>query len=335
MGSGKLFQALPLPLPLPATWMATAGFATMTLFLLYWLLHYKTQSWNGGRLPPGPYPWPIIGNLHQMRVPMHHALKDLADKYGPIMFLRLGSVPTVVVSSSEIAKLFLKTHDSIFASRPSTSYAKYLSYNYKGIILSPYGDQWRQVRKFCVLKLLTAKRVESFKHVREEEVSAMIRSIWEESKNGTIAVNLSKALLTLSYNVIWRILARTRKVSDDDMGADGKGFKELFLQLSATSGTISIGDYIPYLDWMDLQGYKRNMLKMNKTYDAIAEKIIDDHRMAAAAAAVPSSDVQAETEQVKDFVDVLLQMTAENDHIKGDTKSRRETIKAIMFVCRS
>ena len=103
----------------------------------------------------------------------------------------------MVVSSSEIAKLFLKTHDSIIASGPSTSYAKYLSYNYKGIILSPYGDQWRQVRKLCVLELLTAKRVESFKHVREE-VSAMIRSIWEESQKGTIAVNLSKALLTLS-----------------------------------------------------------------------------------------------------------------------------------------
>ena len=68
----------------------------------------------------------------------------------------------------------------------------------------------------------------------------MIRSIWEESKNDTIAVNLSKALLTLSYNIIWQIPARTRKVSDDDMGADGKGFKELFLQLLATTGTISI-----------------------------------------------------------------------------------------------
>ena len=138
-----------------------------------------------------------------MRKPIQRGLKDLADKYGPIMFLRFGSVPAVVVSSSEMAKLFLKTHDSIFASRPSTAFGKYMSYNYNGVIWSPYGDQWRQVRKLCVLELLTAKRVESFKHVRQEEVSVMIPSIWEESKNGTIAVNLSKALLTLSYNVIW------------------------------------------------------------------------------------------------------------------------------------
>ena len=183
----------------------------------------------------------------------------------------------------------------------------------------------------CVLELLTAKRVESFKHVREEEVSAMIRSIWEESQKGTIAVNLSKAILTLSSNIIWRILAR-RKVCDDDLGADGKGFKHMLVEASASAGELNIGDFIPYLDWMDLQGIKRRLRNLNKTYDAFAEKIIDDHlRMAAAS----SSDGQAETEHVKDFVDVLLQMTAEkNDHIKEDVKSTRETIKAIMFVCR-
>lgn len=320
MGFPKLFQTLALP----ATWMATAGFASLMFFVLFWVLHRSQR--NGGRLPPGPYPWPIIGNLLQMRMPVHRALKDLAEKYGPIMFLRFGSVPTVVVSSSEMAKLFLKTHDSIFASRPSTAAAKYLSYNFKGFALSPYGDYWRQLRKLCVLELLTAKRIESFKHVREEEVSAMIRSIWEESQNGTIAVNVSKAILTLTSNIIWRILAR-KKVSDDDLGADGKGFKHLLLEVSAIMGEFNIGDFIPYLDWMDLQGIKRRMFKVNKTYDVFIEKIIDDHCMAAAA----SSDSQSETEHVKDFVDVLLQMTAENNHIKGDTKFTRETIKAIIF----
>jgi cytochrome P450 len=327
MGFHKLLQTLALPLP--ATWTATAGCATLMFFFLYGILHKSKR--NGGRLPPGPYPWLIIGNIHQIRKPVHRALKGLADKYGAIMFLRWGSVPTVVVSSSEIAKHFLKTHDFVFASRPTTAAGKYLSYNFKGMILSPYGDYWRQMRKFCMLELLTSKRVESFKHVREEEVSAMIRTIWEESQNGTIAVNVSKVILALSSNVIWRILAR-RKVSDDDLGADGKGFKHMLVEMSSTVGELNIGDFIPYLDWMDLQGVKRRMMKLNKTYDAFAEKIIDEHlhvhhRMAAP----PSSDGQTEAEHVKDFVDVLLQMTAENDHIKGDAKARRETIKAIIF----
>eukprot|EP00253_Pinus_taeda_P031042 PITA_31042 len=318
-----------LPPPLPATWRATAGYGALIFFLLYWILQHKGGR-NGGRLPPGPRPWPIIGNLHQLKKPVQHALKDLADKYGPIMFLRLGSVPTVVVSSSETAKHFLKTQDSIFASRPATAAGKYLSYNFKGMVLSPYGDYWRQVRKLCVLELFTSKKIESFKNVREEEVSAIIQSIWEQSQNGTIAVNVSKAILTLSSNVISRILFR-RNVSDDDLGANGKGFKHLLLELSATLGDVNIGDFIPYLDWMDLQGIKRRMVEISKTYDAFAEKIIDDHLHVQAAA--PSSDGQGppEAEDVKDFVDVLLQMTADNNHIKGDTKARRETVKSIMF----
>jgi len=70
--------------------------------VLVWMLRRKSR-----RLPQGPYPLPIIGNLHQLRLPVHRCLKDLSDKYGSIMFMRFGSVPTVVVSSSEIAKQFL------------------------------------------------------------------------------------------------------------------------------------------------------------------------------------------------------------------------------------
>ena len=107
-------------LRLPATLtVGGGGAATETIlglffcFFLIWLLNKRRIS---ARLPPGPYALPISGNLHQLVLPAHRFFKALADKYGPILFLRLGSVPTVVVSSSDIAKLFLKTHDLIFAS---------------------------------------------------------------------------------------------------------------------------------------------------------------------------------------------------------------------------
>jgi flavonoid 3'-monooxygenase len=149
-------------------------------------------------------------------------------------------------------------------------------FNSKDVVFAPYGDHWRQMRKICVLELLTAKRIESFKHVREEEVSAMIRSIWEESENGRMGVNVSKAISTLTSNIVWRILAN-RKFSDDDLGGDFKGFKDLLVELIARVGDFNIGDFIPYLDWLDLQGINRRMKKIHKTFDEFAEKIIDDH----------------------------------------------------------
>jgi len=242
------------------------------------------------------------------------------------MFLRLGSVPTVVVSSSDIAKQFLKTHDMVFANRPSTATGKYISYNFKGVILTPYGDYWKRVRKLCVTELLSAKRIESFKHVREEEVSAMIRSIWEESGSGTIAVNLSKAFFTLTTNIIWRIMAG-KKLSNDDFGGDGKGFSYMVSQVVAAAGAFSIGDFIPYLEWLDLQGIHQQTKEATKIFDSFAEKVIDDH-IENRFDSTSHGEAEAEAEHDKGFVDVLLQIQSEQQ----DAKIGRETIKAIIFV---
>ncbi|GLJ09020.1 hypothetical protein SUGI_0100090 [Cryptomeria japonica] len=79
------------------------------LFIFFFFFLYKLRS-NGRKLklPPGPRPWPVVGNLHLLGNLPHQALAALAKKYGPILLLRLGSVPTVVVSSPAMAKEFLK-----------------------------------------------------------------------------------------------------------------------------------------------------------------------------------------------------------------------------------
>ena len=245
------------------------------------------------------------------------------------MFLSLGYVPTVVVSSSEIAKLFLKTHDLVFVDRPPRTAGKLLFFNYKNVIFAPYGDHWRQMRKICVLELLTAKRIESFKHIREEEVSAMICSIWENSERGKMAVDVSKAISSLSSNIIWRILAK-RKFTDNDLGGNFKGFRDLLVELAATTGDFNVGDFIPYLNWLDLQGINRRMKKIHKAFDEFAEKIIDDHvnrhHLNMAVASNYQKEVDAEL-HVQDFVDVLLHMA------ETDAKITRETMKALVLVC--
>ena len=194
-----------------------AGVAILVLIIFF--CKYRTlttrKSRNIPELPPGPYPWPIIGNLHMLGELPHRALKDLAYKYGPIMFLRLGSVPTVVVSSPEIAREFLKTHDLLFASRPELAVGKYVFYNFRDVAFAPYGDYWRQMRKICALQLFTTKRIESFQWVRDEEVSNMIRSIWQESENGAKSVNVSKALSSLTANIICRTLMGKRCSMDE------------------------------------------------------------------------------------------------------------------------
>jgi len=86
----KLLQTLPPP----ATFIASRGtvtaaiklIASLIFFFSWWILH---KSGRKKKLPPGSNPWPIIGNLYQLRLHTHRSLNYFADKYGPIFFLRI------------------------------------------------------------------------------------------------------------------------------------------------------------------------------------------------------------------------------------------------------
>ena len=79
--------------------------------------------------------------MHQLISSLpQHTLRDLAKKYGPLMHLQLGEVPTIVVSSAEIAKEVMKTNDIIFSHKPYALAFEVMEYNHKAIISTPYGN---------------------------------------------------------------------------------------------------------------------------------------------------------------------------------------------------
>nr|ATG29994.1 CYP750C23 [Taxus chinensis] len=291
---------------------ATPAIIGFTAILIVFHLFNVFKKKHTSRLPPGPFAWPFIGNLHLFGKLPHRSLRDLANKYGPVMYLRFGYFPTVVVSSGVMAKEFLATQDLAFASRPKTAGGKHLCYNYKDLALSPYGPYWRHVRKICVTQLLSVKRLESFRCIREEEVSGVVRGIWEKSEQGTVAVNVSNAIQSLTSAIMWRILAGTKYSGDDAVGdIKSEELRDMVEEVFATSMAPNIGDYIPYLDWLDLQGINRRMKKAHLFFDRVVQKIIDDH----------VNVKRKQASNVKDFIDVLLELS-QNDTVN---------IKAIIF----
>ncbi|GAV93125.1 p450 domain-containing protein, partial [Cephalotus follicularis] len=116
-------------------------------------------------LPPGPRKLPLIGYLHQLGDVPQKSLLHLSTKYGPLMFLQLGSMPTLVVSSVDATRDIFKSHDIIFSGRPELYTAKKMTYDFIDISLAPYSDQWRELRKIAVIELLSTNRVQSFEAV--------------------------------------------------------------------------------------------------------------------------------------------------------------------------
>ncbi|GMN56887.1 hypothetical protein TIFTF001_027689 [Ficus carica] len=174
-------------------------FSTIFLVILLKFIIFKKTEKPALNLPPSPSKLPIIGNLHQLGNNPHISLRDLAQKYGPIPYLQLGHVPTVIISSARLAQEVMKTHDLSFSSRPKIIATKYLFYNFADIGFSPYGAYWRFIRKICVLKLFSGRRVQSFSFTRGEEVACLVLRIVDPYPG---PVNLSKMLAKFANNIV-------------------------------------------------------------------------------------------------------------------------------------
>ncbi|KAK7358708.1 hypothetical protein VNO77_00646 [Canavalia gladiata] len=261
-------------------------------------------------IPPGPWKLPIVGNIHHLITPTpHKKLRDLAKIYGPLMHLQLGEIFTIVVSSPEYANEVMKTHDLVFASRPRILASDILSYESTDIVFSPYGNYWRQLRKICTVELLTQKRVNSFKPIREEELMNLIKMI--DSHNG-LPFNLTKAVLLSTYNIISRAAFGTKCKDQEE-------FISLVKEAVTVASGFNIGDLFPSAKWLQVvTGLRPKIDRLHRQMDRILEDIIDEHIEAKSKA----KEGQGEVEE--DLVDVLLKfkdgsldICLTNNNIKG------------------
>ncbi|KAL2516773.1 Cytochrome [Abeliophyllum distichum] len=243
--------------------------ATFFFFLFLLAKHYFNKSRTDQKLPPGPRKLPFIGNLHQLVGSLpHRSLKKLSEKYGPLMHLQIGELKTIVVSSARTAEETLKTNGLVFADRPELLLTKIMFYNFSDLGSSPYGEHWRQMRKLCIMELLSPKKVQSFQNIMVEEFSRLVSSI--QSSQG-VPINLTEKILEAESTIICRA-AVGRRYSDQ------KALISLARETASFAGIFNVGDIFPSLKFLDsLFGSKRKLVNMHKKVDFILENIFREH----------------------------------------------------------
>ncbi|GMI75475.1 cytochrome P450, family 71, subfamily B, polypeptide 35 [Hibiscus trionum] len=241
--------------PTLALVLVLIGALCSILYIFRTTVSWPNHTKYGRKLPPGPRALPIIGNLLMLGKLPHQNLHHLAKRYGPIMSLRLGSVPTIVVSSPQAAELFLKTHDIVFASRPKMQASEYLSYGAKAMAFTPYGSYWRTVRKWCTLHFLSASKVEYFAPVRKAHLGYLVQSVKNSAAAGE-TVDLTVKVGELIEDTMCQIIFGRGK-------DDGLNLRSLIDQIIHLHGLFNISDFIPYLAPLDLQGIGRRLKRVS------------------------------------------------------------------------
>ncbi|XP_027077829.2 cytochrome P450 71AU50-like [Coffea arabica] len=289
-------------------WLWTALALAAIWFFLQDLFLMKKRK----RFPPGPKGLPIIGNLHLLGKNPHQDLAKLAKKHGPLMHMRFGYVPAIIVSSPEAAEKFLKTYDQVFASRPYHESSWYVSYEQRNLTFGQYGPYWRNMRKLCILQLLSSHKINSFLPMRREEVGTLVKSLKQAASDGA-AVDLSAAISSLGANMSC-LMIFGKKYMDKDF--DDRGFRDVIQEGLHVAAMPNLGDYFPLLGVLDLQGLTRRFKDLAKVFDKFFEKIIEEHLQS------------QEHKQTKDFVDIMMGIMQSGE---AEFEFDRRHVKAILL----
>ncbi|XP_058079046.1 cytochrome P450 98A2-like [Magnolia sinica] len=253
------------------------------LAIIFSFLAFKLYQRLRIRLPPGPRPWPVVGNLYDIKPVRFRCFSEWSQTYGPIMSVWFGSTLNVVVSSSELAKEVLKENDQQLADRPRSRSAAKFSRDGQDLIWADYGPHYVKVRKVCTLELFSPKRLESLRPIREDEVTAMIESIYRDcnspDKFGKKVV-VKNYLSAVAFNNITRLAFGKRFVNSEGiMDEQGIEFKAIVSNGLKLGASLAMAEHIQWLRWM-FPLEEEAFAKHGARRDRLTKAIMDEHTVA-------------------------------------------------------
>ncbi|CAK9177395.1 unnamed protein product [Ilex paraguariensis] len=272
------------------------------VFLLLVLLSLvKARSASSKKLPPGPSGWPIVGNLFDLGDLPHQTLYKLKSKYGPVIWLQLGSINTMVVQNATAAAILFKKHDVAFCDRKAPDMLTVFDFNQGTLGMNTYGGYWRALRRICSMEFLVSKRMNETIDLRRRIKDNMVRWIEEDSaasraRGGTGEVQLSRFLFLMAFDIIGNLML-SRDLLDNKDPEGGEFFDSMNVMLEVLR-TPNVADFLPFLKRIDPLGMKRSMIRNMAKTMRISSRFVQERIQ---------KRKEGKVEGKKDFLDALLE----------------------------
>ncbi|KAL1331429.1 geraniol 8-hydroxylase-like [Arachis ipaensis] len=281
----------------------------LLLFFFMWLsihtliskLVIKTSK--SLKLPPGPNPFPIIGNILELGKHPHKSLTKLSQIYGPIMTLKLGNLTTIVISSPQLAKEVLHKNDQNFSYRTVPDTVKAHDHHIYSVGWMQPSSQWRILRKICATKVFSSQQLDSTQVVRQRKVKELIDFVKKKSETCEV-LNISEAIFTTVLNSISNTLFSIDVVQFGS--SKSQEFKDIFCGITEEAGKPNVVDYFPIFRKIDPQGAHARMTKYYKKMINFLDGIVEERLRLL-------KGLEMDTKEYKDVLDYVLEVMLEDN----------------------
>jgi tyrosine N-monooxygenase len=218
---------------------------------------WRRKSKCTAPLPLGLVPWPIVGNLPEMLLTtekpafrwIHLLMRELGSD---IACVKLGGVHVIPITCPKMAQEVLRKQDANFASRPLTFAFRTFSSGYRTAVLSPYGEQWKKMRRVLVSDIMCASR-----HRWLHDI-----------------VDVRHVARHYCGNVIRRLLFNRRYFGEPRADGGPGPMEERHMEaVFASLGFVydfCVSDYIPWLLGLDLDGHEKDVKMVNETVNELS-----------------------------------------------------------------
>ncbi|KAK9286448.1 hypothetical protein L1049_014845 [Liquidambar formosana] len=286
---------------------------------------------NKGRRPPEPSgAWPFIGHLHLLGANnlLHRTLGAMADTYGPTFSIRIGIRRALVISSWEVARECFTTNDRVFPTRPKSIKVKLMGYDHAMFGFAPYGPYWRDIRKLAVVELLSNRRLELLKHIRDSEVNFFIKDLyeqWRRRESGSpVLVEMKERFGDLAMNIIVRMVAGKRYFGTGACNdSESRRCQKAMGDFMYLVGLYMVSDAIPFLGWLDVvKGYMGEMKRTAREVDSVLGSWVEEHQQRRLAGSIDEAE--------QDFIHVMLSLIDAGQFSGLDANT---VVKATCLVC--